>query len=89
MEYYQMPARLTGEIGPTQSDYFQDVTLSRHPRAAKPGLVCNWARLADPDDLVAAAQAWVITPRLSMANPLENTQATQVRSQGLARRPGT
>ena len=25
MEYYQMPERLTGEIGPTQSNYFQDV----------------------------------------------------------------
>ena len=51
MEYYQMPERLTGEIGPTQSDYFQDV-IANYPDVRWTMLFMHkpvWHRDDEPD----------------------------------------
>ncbi|NIQ55709.1 MAG: serine/threonine protein phosphatase [Gammaproteobacteria bacterium] len=51
MEYYRMPERLTGEIGPEQSRYFLDV-LDRHPDVRWTMLFMHkpvWLGDADPE----------------------------------------
>ena len=51
MEYYQMPERMTGEIGPDQSNYFQEV-IADHPDVRWTMLFMHkpvWQRDDEPD----------------------------------------